>query len=103
MKELIIEESAFKVWHCRTKAIRKPSRHTMSFQRRHDVVYTLKRSHVSTVYYCQLGQIYYKVGQVLLQSRGALCYNKVKQELLQSGAGNLLQFVLGYLSEMDKV
>ena len=48
MKELIIEESAFKVWHCRTKKIRKPSRHTMSFQRRHDVVSTLKRSRVST-------------------------------------------------------
>ena len=43
------------------------------------------------------------MGQALLQNRGALRYDKVKQELLQSAAGNLLKFVLSYLSELDKV
>ena len=36
-------------------------------------------------------QLYYKVGQLLLQSRAAKCYQKFEQEPLQRGAGNLFQ------------
>ena len=43
----------------------------------------------------QVGQLYNKVGQRLLQSRVALRYYKMGQELLESGAGNLLQRSVG--------
>ena len=36
-------------------------------------------------------ETYYEVRQTLLQSRAASCNYKVRQEILQSVAGNLLQ------------
>ena len=38
-------------------------------------------------HYYKVGQLYYNVGQTLLQSRVASLYYKVDEELLQSGAG----------------
>ena len=87
-----IEDCAFKVWHytAKTAVLISDYAELEKFNCRIDLLQSEAVFVTNLGKYCKVRQLYYKVGQTLLQSSADLLYYEVGQELMQKGTGNLL-------------